>query len=171
MKTVFLRACATGLAGGLGLAMFLHMMADWKLSPQQWFGGLLLGIVFGVVQGLLMMLILLLLRLIDRKKGWALARRLEESEPGLAGFLLALLLTFPGATLGGVGCTIAAFHGLKAFYFAGPPQWAPVVTFFLGLMLLPLAALGGASLGALSGSAVGAGLAGMLRGLIRGRRS
>ena len=149
--------------------LFFSLMADWKLTPQQWAGGLALGLAFGFFQGLLMMLVLFLLRLVDRRKGWALAPRLERSEPGLAGFLLALLLTFPGATLGGVGCTIAAFHALKAFYLNGPPEWAPIVTFLLGLMVIPIAALGGASLGALSGSALGAGIAGLIRGWIRPR--
>jgi len=118
---------------------------------------------------MLMMLVLLCLRGLDRWKGWKLSQRMEHSEPGLVGLMVGLLLTFPGATLGGVGLTIGAFEALRQAYLHGPGEWAFVIVAFVGLLVLPIAALSGVAGGAMLGSLVGSAVVGLLRGLLGGQ--
>ena len=165
MKQVFLRGLLTGIVAGFGFDLFMGVITDWAMTPAQWLGGLVGGALFGLLLGLTMMLLLLFLRLLDRRTGWQLAKLLEHSEPGPAGLLAGLLLTFPAATVGGVGFGIATFNLLQYLYFHYPSDWGFMLTAFTGILVLPFTVLAGLSLGAVSGAAVGSGIIGLIRGM------
>lgn len=166
MKEMFNRGLLTGLIGGIGADIFWIFLDVGEPTVGGLTMGVLAGLAGGVLLGLLMMLLLAFLRWVDRGQGWRLASRLEASEPGPLGFLAGLLLTFPGAGLGGFGFGYACWLFTKALYHNVGNEYAFLVSFFFCVLIMPPAVLIGLSTGALGGATLGTGTVGLIRGML-----
>ena len=165
MKQVFQRGVLTGAVAGLGFDLVFGWLDDWKLTFQQNLWAVLGGLAFGVILGLTMMLLLVLLRMVDRRTGWRLAPLLEQSEPGVLGLALGMVLTFPGAAVGAIAFGWGAWELLHFLYSQFPKDWNFILSALTAAIVLPPAVIAGLAAGATGGAALGSGLVGLVRGL------